>query len=73
MIARPTATSAAATTSVKNTITWPRMSFNDFANATNVRFTELSISSTHMNITMTLRRTSRPTAPIVKMTEANTR
>ena len=34
------------------------------ANATNVRLTALSISSTHMNITSGLRRTSRPTAPM---------
>ena len=35
-------------------------------NATNVTLTALSMSSTHMNITSTLRRTSRPTAPMVK-------
>ena len=34
------------------------------ANVTNVRLTALSMSSTHMNITSGLRRTSRPTAPM---------
>src|SRR5262249_12460245 len=65
MMPRPTATSAAATASTKNTMTWPRMSFSWLANDTNVRFTALSMSSTHMNITSTLRRVSRPTAPMV--------
>ena len=41
---------------MKNTITWPRMSLSSLANVTNVRFTALSMSSTHMNITSTLRR-----------------
>ena len=36
------------------------------ANVTNVRFAALSINSMHMNITSVLRRTSMPTAPIVK-------
>ena len=73
MMARPTATSAAATTSTKNTIAWPRTSSSVLANVTNVRLTALSMSSTHMNITSTLRRMSRPTAPIVKSSAANVR
>ena len=40
---------------------------------TNVRFTALSMSSTHMIITSGLRRTSRPTAPMVKRTAPSTR
>ena len=48
MIARPTATSAAATTNVKNTITWPS---GNARKETNVSFAALSISSMHMNIT----------------------
>jgi hypothetical protein len=34
-------------------------------NVTNARFAALSISSTHMNITMALRRNNTPAAPIV--------
>src|SRR3954452_19904363 len=73
MIARPTATSAAATTSTKNTIAWPLTSFSALENATKVRLTALSMSSTHMNITRTLRRTSRPTAPITNRNAASVR
>ena len=47
------------------------MSLSSLANDTNVRFTALSISSTHMNITSTLRRVSRPTAPMVKSSAAS--
>ena len=73
MIASPTATSAAATTRVKNTITWPLMSSSAWANATNVRLAALSISSMHMNITSVLRRTRKPTPPIVKSAAASVR
>ena len=70
MMPRPTTTSAAATTSTKNTTTWPPMSLSIRAKVTNVRLTALSMSSTHMNITSGLRRTSRPTAPDVKRSGA---
>ena len=40
---------------------------------TKVRLTALSMSSTHMNITSTLRRMSRPTAPMVNSTAARIR
>ena len=73
MIASPIATSAAATTRVKNTITWPPMSSSARANVTNVRLAALSISSTHMNITSTLRRSSSPTAPMVNSNAPTTR
>ena len=43
------------------------------AKVTNVRLTALSISSTHMNITSGLRRTSSPTAPIVNSSAAERR
>ena len=39
-----------------------------WAKATNVRFTALSISSTHMKITIALRRISTPTTPIANST-----
>ena len=58
---------------MKNTITWPLMSSSALANETNVRLAALSISSMHMNITSVFRRTSRPTAPIVKSAAANVR
>src|SRR6266542_1020386 len=67
MMASPTAASAAATAITKNTNTWPPMP-RLCASATNVRFTALSISSTHMKITMTLRRNSTPATPSVKST-----
>ena len=57
---RPTTTSAAATTSTKTTTVWPPMSSSIREKVTKVRVTALSISSTHMNITSGLRRTSRP-------------
>jgi hypothetical protein len=43
------------------------------ANDTNVRFAALSINSMHMNITSVLRRTRRPTAPIVNSAADNVR
>src|SRR6185437_7187873 len=67
MIANPTAASAAATVITKNTNTWPAAPYA-CANATNVRFTALSISSTHMNTMIALRRVSTPTTPIVNKT-----
>src|SRR4028119_2435262 len=63
MMARPTTTSAAATTMTKNAIIWPSMVPVARAKATSVRLTELSISSTHMNTPMALGGTSTPPAP----------
>ena len=67
MIASPTAASAAATVMTKNTNTCPATPYT-CANATNVRFTALSISSTHMKMMIALRRVSTPTTPIVNST-----
>src|SRR5690349_16740302 len=67
MIANPTAASAAATVMTKNTNTCPATPYC-WANATNVRFTALSISSTHMNTMMTLRRINTPNTPITNNT-----
>src|SRR4051812_505951 len=73
MIASPTTTSAAATTMTKNAMIWPSTVPFARAKVTSVRFTELSISSMHMNTTMALRRTRTPTAPIVNRIAASTR
>src|SRR6185503_11025814 len=67
MIARPTAASAAATAMTKNTNTWPPTP-SRCASATNVRFTALSMSSTHMKMMIALRRSSTPATPRVKRT-----
>src|ERR1700704_746139 len=67
MMASPTAASAAATAITKNTNTWPPTP-RLWASATNVRLTALSISSTHMKITMALRRNSTPATPSVNST-----
>src|SRR5204863_1752425 len=67
MIASPTAASAAATVITKNTNTCPAAPY-DCANATNVRFTALSMSSTHMNTMIAFRRMSTPNTPIVNST-----
>src|SRR3954468_13936177 len=67
MMARPTAASAAATVMTKNTKTCPATPYV-CANAMNVRFTALSISSTHMKMMIALRRVSTPTTPIVNRT-----
>src|SRR5258706_14215826 len=67
MSARPTAAPAAAPAITKNTNTCPP-SPRFCASATNVRFTALSISSTHMKITIGLRRNSTPATPSVKST-----
>src|SRR3954467_9019822 len=63
MIAKPTAASAAATVMTKNTNTCPATPYC-CANATKVRFTALSINSTHMNTMIALRRISTPNTPI---------
>src|SRR6266496_241306 len=67
MMARPTAASAAATAITKNTNTCPPTP-SRCASAMKVRFTALSISSTHMKITMALRRSSTPATPSVNRT-----
>src|SRR3954451_12919747 len=67
MIASPTAASAAATVMTKNTKTCPATPYA-CAKAMNVRFTALSISSTHMKMMIALRRVSTPTTPIVNRT-----
>src|SRR5690242_381139 len=64
MIDSPTAASAAATAMTKSTNTCPPIP-NTCANATKVRFTALSMSSTHMKITMALRRNRTPATPMV--------
>src|SRR5262249_19036474 len=61
MMARPIATSAAATVMTKNTKICPSSDFRWLANATNARFAALSISSTLMKMTSALRRMSTPT------------
>src|SRR5262249_32213531 len=66
IIARPTTTSAAATVSTRKTKTQPSTELRKRANAMKLRFTALSINSMDMNITSGLRRTSTPTAPMVK-------
>src|SRR3981081_2645488 len=66
-MARPTAASAAATAITKKTKTCPPIP-RVCASATNVRFTALSMSSTHMKITIALRRNSTPATPSVKST-----
>src|SRR5213596_407963 len=63
MMARPTAASAAATAITKKTNTWPATP-SRCASATKVRFTALSISSTHMKMMIALRRVSTPITPI---------
>src|SRR6185503_14616653 len=67
MIASPTAASAAATVITKNTKTWPATPYA-CANATKLRFTALSMSSTHMNTMIALRRISTPKTPITNRT-----
>ncbi len=61
---RPTTTSAAATTITKNASTWPSRAPLTLAKAMNDRLTALSISSTHMNTTMALRRIRTPATPM---------
>src|SRR3954463_3006185 len=67
MIASPTAASAAATVITKNTKTCPATPYA-WAKAMKVRFTALSISSTHMKMMIALRRVSTPTTPMVNST-----
>src|SRR5690242_8621110 len=72
MIANPTAASAAATVITKNTNTWPPTPYT-WEKATKVRFTALSISSTHMNTMIAFRRVNTPTTPIVNSTAEKNR
>src|SRR3954447_25405756 len=67
MIARPTAASAAATVIEKKTKICPAGPYAR-ENATKVRFTALSMSSTHMKMMIALRRVSTPITPIVNRT-----
>src|SRR5438552_3244353 len=64
MMARPTATSAAATAITKNTMAWPSTLPWRRPNATSARFAAFSISSIDMKITSGLRRTTTPITPI---------
>ena len=73
MMASPTTTSAAATTITKNAMIWPSRVPLIREKVTSARLTALSISSTHMNSTIALRRTSTPTAPMVNSAADSTR
>ena len=73
MMARPTLTSAAATTMTKNTAAWPPMSDNERENVTKVRFTAFSISSTPISTATALRFDSAITVPIPKISPDTTR
>src|SRR5690606_14883039 len=64
MIARPTAASAAATVMTNTTNTCPVMPCM-VDSATKLRFTALSMSSTHMKMMIAFRRVSTPTTPMV--------
>ncbi|SHU90668.1 Uncharacterised protein [Mycobacteroides abscessus subsp. abscessus] len=70
MIPSPTTTSVAATTMVKNAMTWPSRFPCIRAKVTNARLAALSISSTLMKTTIALRRNITPAAPMVKMSAA---
>src|SRR5213080_925236 len=73
MIPKPTAASAAATVITIKTNNCPETSRKKLENATKVRLTAFSISSMHMNIEITLRLISTPTAPIVNSTAESAR
>ena len=64
MIARPTTTSAAATTMTKRARTWPSRLPWIRANVTKTRFVALSMSSTPMKTMIALRRVSTVAPPI---------
>ena len=68
MIARPTATSAAATHITKNTRACPSVVPWRWPKATRARFAALSISSIDMKITSGFRRISTPSTPMLKST-----
>src|ERR1700693_5185392 len=63
MMAIPTGASAAATTITKNTNACPERSCHCRLNATNARFTALSMSSMDMKIVMMFRLNTKPTTP----------
>src|SRR5205085_3996145 len=65
MMARPTTTSAAATTMTKNAMICPLRSPLIRENVTSARLAAFSMSSTHMKTTIALRRRSTPTDPMV--------
>src|SRR5690606_8378074 len=62
-MAKPTATSAAATAIIKKTNTCPAMSPWNVANATIRRFTALSMSSMHMKMMSAFLLNSTPSTP----------
>jgi len=68
MMARPIATSAAATVMTKNTNTWPSSESSWRAKATKARFAAFSINSIDMKMTSALRRTRTPINPITNTT-----
>ena len=68
MIASPTATSAAATHSTKNTSACPSTEPWRWPKATRARLAALSMISIDMNITSGSRRTSTPSTPMTKRT-----
>src|SRR5207302_9653879 len=72
MIASPTAASAAATAMTKNTKIWPATP-SCCAKATNARLAAFSISSTHMKMTIALRRSSTPSTPTANRTPETAR
>ena len=73
IIAKPTAASAAATVIMKKTNICPfKLPKND-ENVTKTRFTELSISSIHINTTIAFRLTNTPITPIENKRSASVR
>src|SRR5688572_7943008 len=72
MIAKPTTTSAAATTIEKNASTWPSSARCIRENATSARFTAFSCSSTDMKISSAFFRNSTPSVPSVNNTPDST-
>lgn len=67
-IAKPTATSAAATAMIKNTKTCPLLSDKKLENATNNKLTAFSINSIDMKIIIALRLNNTPNTPMVNNT-----
>ena len=63
-MARPTATSAAATTITKNTNTCALLSPKYLENATINKFTAFSINSTHMKMIIAFLLNKTPSTPI---------
>ena len=67
-MANPTATSAAATTMMKNTKICPSVSPCILEKDTNAKFTALSINSTHMKMMMAFFLNNMPKTPSAKST-----